>query len=32
MFLARLFFREKITVRKVTGMVILLAGILIFYM
>ena len=32
MFLSRLFFREKITKRKILGMTILIAGILVFYL
>ena len=32
MFLSRIFFKEKITLRKVSGMILLLAGILVFYL
>lgn len=32
MFLSRIFFKEKITIRKVSGMILLLAGILVFYL
>ena len=32
MFLSRIFFNEKITIRKVSGMILLLAGILVFYL
>ena len=32
MFLSRLVFKEKITVRKICGMVLILAGIMVFYL
>ena len=32
MFLSRIFFNEKITIRKVSGMILLLTGILVFYL
>ena len=32
MFLSRIFFQERITVRKISGMILLLTGILVFYL